>query len=140
MIFIFLIFQIPPAETHNGPLRGFKIAYRLSGVAASSFIIRKIANSAATQGNIDGLVQWTMYEIKVLAYNDAGDGKYSNPITVTTAEGSECFYYFFLSSNNQIEQGRMSCRFNVLELQLGGGRNLIYFLFFYSRKPYLFFF
>lgn len=88
-IFFFFLFQVPPPETHNGPLRGFKIAYRLAGVAASTFIIKKIDNSAATQGNIDGLVQWTAYEIKVLAYNDAGDGKYSNPITSTTAEGGK---------------------------------------------------
>ena len=80
---------MPPPESHNGPLRGFKIAYRLAGVAGISFIIRKIENPAATQGNIDGLVQFTGYEIKVLAYNDAGDGKYSNPITVTTAEGGK---------------------------------------------------
>ena len=87
--FLKTIFQLPPPETHNGPLRGFKIAYRLAGVSASTFIIRKIENSAATQGNIDGLVQWTSYEIKVLAYNDAGDGTYSSPITVTTSEGGK---------------------------------------------------
>lgn len=84
---ILVQWQIPPPETHNGPLRGFKIAYRLAGVSASSFIIRKIAISSATQGSIDGLLQWTTYEIKVRAYNDAGDGVYSQPITVTTAEG-----------------------------------------------------
>ncbi|XP_078347645.1 protein sidekick-2-like isoform X2 [Oculina patagonica] len=84
---ILVEWQVPPPETHNGPLRGFKIAYRLAGVSASNFFIKKIANSAATQGNIDGLVQWTGYEIKVQAYNDAGDGKFSDPITVTTAEG-----------------------------------------------------
>nr|XP_058964313.1 protein sidekick-2-like isoform X2 [Pocillopora verrucosa] len=84
---ILVQWQIPPPETHNGPLRGFKIAYRLAGVSASTFIIRKIAISSATQGSIDGLLQWTAYEIKVRAYNDAGDGVYSQPITVTTAEG-----------------------------------------------------
>ena len=92
VIFLFVFenyFQLPPPESHNGPLRGFKIAYRLAGVAASTFIIRKIENPAATQGNIDGLVQWTAYEIKVLAYNDAGDGTYSNLITVTTSEGGK---------------------------------------------------
>lgn len=88
-LFLKIIFQLPPPESHNGPLRGFKIAYRLAGVAASTFIIRKIENAAATQGNIDSLVQWTAYEIKVLAYNDAGDGTYSNPITVTTSEGGK---------------------------------------------------
>lgn len=81
--------QIPPPESHNGPLRGFKIVYRLEGVSGISFIIRKIDNPAATQGSIDGLVQFTGYEIKVLAYNDAGDGKYSGPIVVTTSEGGE---------------------------------------------------
>ncbi|XP_020611355.1 protein sidekick-2-like isoform X2 [Orbicella faveolata] len=86
---ILVQWQLPPPETHNGPLRGFKIAYRLAGVSASTFIIKKIENPAATQGNIDGLVQWTAYEIKVLAYNDAGDGTYSNPITVTTSEGGK---------------------------------------------------
>ena len=54
-----------------------------------TFIVKKIDNPAATQGNIDGLLQFTGYDIKVLAYNDAGDGAYSNPITVTTAEGGE---------------------------------------------------
>ena len=88
-LFLKIIFQLPPPESHNGPLRGFKIAYRLAGVAASTFIIRKIENPAATQGNIDGLVQWTAYQIKVLAYNDAGEGTYSNPITVTTSEGGK---------------------------------------------------
>lgn len=84
-----LSFQIPPPESHNGPLRGFKIAYRLAGVAGIQFIIRKIDNPAATQGNIDGLVQFTSYEVKVLAYNDAGDGVYSQTTPVTTAEGGE---------------------------------------------------
>ena len=88
-MFLKTIFQPPPPESHNGPLRGFKIAHRLAGVAASTVIIRKIENAAATQGNIDGLVQWTAYEIKVLAYNDAGDGTYSNLITVTTSEGGK---------------------------------------------------
>ena len=88
-LFISLSFQIPPAESHNGPLRGFKIAYRLAGVAGIQFIIKKIENPAATQGNIDGLVQFTSYEVKVLAYNDAGDGVYSQTTPVTTAEGGE---------------------------------------------------
>lgn len=106
------IFQLPPPETHNGPLRGFKIAYRLAGVSASTFIIKKIANSAATQGNIDGLVQWTAYEIKVQAYNDAGDGTFSNPITVTTAEGGEWWRL------NQYVRTRI-CRFSS-DIQTGG--------------------
>lgn len=84
---ILVQWQIPPPESHNGPLRGFKIAYRLEGVAGINFTIKKIENPAAVEGNIDGLVQYTIYEIKVLAYNDAGNGKYSAPITVTTAEG-----------------------------------------------------
>ena len=61
----------------------------MTGVSGIQFIVKKIDNATATQGNIDGLVQFTSYEIKVLAYNDAGDGKYSNPVTVTTAEGGE---------------------------------------------------
>ena len=82
-------------------MRGFKIAYRLAGVSASSFIIRKIAISSATQGSIDGLLQWTAYEIKVRAYNDAGDGVYSQPITVTTAEGRK-FYMAFDSDRSYV--------------------------------------
>ena len=65
------------------------MAYRLDGVVGSSFTVKKIDSPAATQGNIDGLVQWTRYEIKVLAYNDAGDGQFSQPITVTTGEGGK---------------------------------------------------
>lgn len=84
-----IFFQLPPTDSHNGPLRGFKIAYRLEGVASINFTIKKIESPTASQGNIDGLLQFTIYEIKVLAYNDAGNGKYSAPITVTTAEGGE---------------------------------------------------
>ena len=64
----------------------------MSGI---QFITKRIENSAATQGNIDGLVQNTAYEIKVQAYNDAGGGTNSSSITVNTAEGGK-FYSLFL--------------------------------------------
>ena len=58
-------------------------------MAGISFTIRKIENPAALQGNIDGLDTFRGYDIKVLAYNDAGIGKYSDLITITTSEGGE---------------------------------------------------
>ena len=106
-------------------MRGFKIAYRLAGVAASTFIIRKIANSAATQGNIDGLVQFTAYEIKVLAYNDAGDGTYSNPITVTTSEGSKLYsvHLFICRFSSDIQTGKRQAAFSLLLVKLNFGKD-----------------
>ena len=81
--------QIPSPESHNGPLRGFRIYYRLDRVSGNQFITKRIENQAATAQNADGLVQNTAYEIKVQAYNDAGGGTNSSSITVTTADAGK---------------------------------------------------
>lgn len=84
-----MIFQFLFLESYNGFLWGFKIVYCLVGVVVSIFIIRKIENIVVIQGNIDSFVQWIVYEIKVLVYNDVGDGMYSNLIIVIILEGGK---------------------------------------------------
>lgn len=80
-------FQAPPADTHNGQLQGYRIAYRQSGIQGSSFAIKDITDALATRGTITGLLRWTEYEIKVQAYNSAGAGPFSQAILRMTGEG-----------------------------------------------------
>ncbi|XP_048575611.1 protein sidekick-2-like isoform X2 [Nematostella vectensis] len=79
--------QPPPADTHNGLLLGYRINYRLNGIAGNTFNLKVITEGAATQGTVDGLLLWTEYEVKVQAYNNAGSGPFSSSVIVTTGEG-----------------------------------------------------
>ncbi|EDO48047.1 predicted protein, partial [Nematostella vectensis] len=80
-------FDPPPADTHNGLLLGYRINYRLNGIAGNTFNLKVITEGAATQGTVDGLLLWTEYEVKVQAYNNAGSGPFSSSVIVTTGEG-----------------------------------------------------
>ncbi|KAK3726626.1 hypothetical protein QZH41_012276 [Actinostola sp. cb2023] len=84
---ILVQWKVLPADSHNGVLEGFRIAYRQSGIQGSSFSIKLIANGLATRGTVTGLLRWTEYEIKVQAYNSAGAGPFSSPVLLMTGEG-----------------------------------------------------
>lgn len=90
-----ILSQAPPADTHNGLLTGFRIAYRQSGIQGSAFSIVHVANGVATKGTVNGLLRWTEYAIKVQAYNSAGSGPFSATVLVMTGEGGTYLYGSF---------------------------------------------
>ncbi|XP_065066493.1 protein sidekick-2-like isoform X2 [Rhopilema esculentum] len=81
----------PPFQYHNGKLRGYNVYYRGQGYKDSAFTIRRAPPGALTDiyitYSLDNLLTFTVYEIKVAAFNDAGVGVQSTQITAETKPG-----------------------------------------------------
>ena len=65
----------------NGNITGYSVRY---WVQRSSTHTLNVSGGAATAFTLTGLSNSTTYSIDVAAINNAGTGKYSNPITVNT--------------------------------------------------------
>ena len=87
----FCLFQPPPLEFHNGRLRGYNIYYRVQGYTNSAFTIRVAPPGLITETfityELGNLLTFTVYEIKVAAFNDAGVGVRTALITGETKPG-----------------------------------------------------
>ena len=65
--------QLPPADSRNGIITGFKLFYKRKGDASSPTML--IINSAAIlTKSVTGLDIYTEYEFQVLAFTSVGDG------------------------------------------------------------------
>ena len=76
--------QLPPADSRNGIIRGFKLLYRIKGSADSQTILNIGKNSTLTKV-VAGLHKYTEYEFQVLAVT-IGDGPKSKEVFKTTLE------------------------------------------------------
>ena len=71
--------QLPPADSRNGIIIGFKLFYKKRGSAGAATTLT-INNRAALSKDVTGLDVYTEYEFEVLASTLAGDGPRSSPV------------------------------------------------------------
>ena len=73
--------QLPPADSRNGIIIGFKLFYKKRGSAGAATTLT-INNGAALSKDVTGLDVYTEYEFEVLASTSVGDGPRSSPMVV----------------------------------------------------------
>ena len=85
--------QLPPADSQNGIITGFKLFYKKNDSAGSATVVP--INSAATlTKNVSGLDKYTEYEFQVLAFTSVGDGPNSSvEVERTMPDGKMCNMY-----------------------------------------------
>ena len=80
--------QLPPADSRNGIIRGFKLFYKKKSSAGSPTMVS--INSASTRiKDVTGLDKYMEYEFQVLTFTSVGDGPKSSVETVRTKEDGE---------------------------------------------------
>ena len=77
--------QLPPADSRNGIIAGFKLFYKKKGIAATRDSLN-ITNGTVETKEITGLDKYTEYEFRVLAFTSAGDGPKSSVVVKRTKE------------------------------------------------------
>ena len=75
--------QLPPLDSRNGIIKGFKLFYKKK-TASGSLAMLRIDNGAIHDKTVIGLGYNTEYEFQVLAFTSAGDGPKSSPVVVRT--------------------------------------------------------
>ena len=84
--------QLPPADSRNGIIAGFKLFYkRKDSVASPTMII--LNNGKIHAANVTELDEFTEYEFQVLAFTSVGDGPKSSLELAKTAEDGECQFF-----------------------------------------------
>ena len=83
--------QLPPADSRNGIIIGFKLFYKKRGSAGAATTLT-INNGTALRRDVTGLNIYTEYEFEVLAFTSVGDGPRSSPLVVvrTMKDGKNC--------------------------------------------------
>ena len=71
--------QLPPADSRNGIIIGFKLFYKKRGSAGAATTLT-MNNGTALSKDVTGLDVYTEYEFEVLASTLAGDGPRSSPV------------------------------------------------------------
>ena len=80
--------QLPPADSRNGIIKGFKLFYKKEGSSGSANI-ELINNGNTLTKTVTGLLIYTEYEFRVLAFTSVGDGPKSSTLTERTNEGGK---------------------------------------------------
>ena len=80
--------RLPPANSRNGILKGFKLLYKKKD-SDDHYVIRNISevpkgNNTLTVYTVNGLDENTEYQFQVLAFTSAGDGVKSFVLTAKT--------------------------------------------------------
>ena len=73
--------QLPPADSRNGIIIGFKLFYKKRGSGGQATTLT-IKNGTALSKDVTGLDIYTEYEFEVLAFTSVGDGPRSSPVVV----------------------------------------------------------
>ena len=76
--------KLPPRDSWNGIIVGFRLFYQKSGSGTSTMLT--IQNQGTLAKNVTGLEKYTLYEFQVLAYTSVGDGPSSSTIVERTKE------------------------------------------------------
>ena len=66
--------QLPPADSWNGIIRGFKLFYKKKSSSGSLKTMLLINDGDALTRIVTGLNKYTEYEFHVLAFTSVGDG------------------------------------------------------------------
>lgn len=77
--------QLPPADSRNGIITGFKLFYKKKGSLGSPTEQRVNSGSTLTKV-VSGLDKYTEYEFQVLAFTSKGDGPRSSTKIKRTME------------------------------------------------------
>lgn len=75
--------ELPPVDSRNGIITGFKLFYKKKTVLGS-FTMLRIDNGAIHDKTVIGLDKYTEYEFLALAFTSIGDGPKSSPVVVKT--------------------------------------------------------
>ena len=77
--------QLPPADSRNGIMVGFKLFYKRKspGEAATMVIIN---NGTASTKDVTVLAKYTEYEFQILVFTSVGDGPNSSVKSERTRE------------------------------------------------------
>ncbi|XP_039276122.1 Down syndrome cell adhesion molecule-like protein Dscam2 [Nilaparvata lugens] len=76
----------PPKEYCNGELQGYKIFYKQVDPPLGAPAETEVKKSTNLETNLDGLIKFANYSIRVVAYTSAGEGVRSPPIYCSTDE------------------------------------------------------
>ena len=77
--------KLPPADSNNGIIRGFKLFYKKKGYAGLENT--ELINDGNTfTKTVTGLLMYTEYEFQVLAFTSADDGPKSSKLVERTNE------------------------------------------------------
>ena len=82
--------QLPPADSRNGIIMGYKLFYKKKGYVGPPTWL-PIANEA-TLANVTWLAKDTEYEFQVLAFTSVGDGPKSSVKVERTKEDGKGYY------------------------------------------------
>ncbi|XP_068085516.1 cell adhesion molecule Dscam2 [Anabrus simplex] len=78
----------PPAARHGGVLQGYKVVYRpvLTDRTAMFVAGSEVKRTSSLETYLHGLLKFTNYSIRLLAYTSVGDGVLSEPVYCTTEQ------------------------------------------------------
>ncbi|PFX22499.1 Receptor-type tyrosine-protein phosphatase F [Stylophora pistillata] len=77
--------QLPPVDSRNGIIKGFKVFYKRKDSSGSGIILT-INSESTFKKNVTGLNKYTEYEFQVLAFTSVGDGPYTSVVFQRTNE------------------------------------------------------
>ncbi|XP_022793315.1 tyrosine-protein phosphatase Lar-like [Stylophora pistillata] len=77
--------QLPPVDSRNGIIKGFKVFYERKDSSGSGIILT-INGGSTFKKNVIGLHKYKEYEFKVLAFTFVGDGPYTSVVVQRTNE------------------------------------------------------
>ena len=80
--------ELPPADSRNGIITGFKLFYRQKHSGSQSKLLN-ISNASIREETVTELMKFTEYEFQLLAYTSVGDGPNSSVQFATTMEDGE---------------------------------------------------
>ncbi|KAL9950689.1 hypothetical protein ACROYT_G043228 [Oculina patagonica] len=75
--------QLPPEDSRNGIITGFKLFYKKKSPAGSLNGMLRIDDGTTRTYNVTGLEKYTEYEFQVLAFTSAGEGPNSSLVKRT---------------------------------------------------------
>ena len=78
--------QLPPVDSRNGIIKGFKLFYKKKDPAGSPTTTQTINNGTTFAKTVTGLAKYTEYEFQVLAFTSVGDGPRSSVKSKRTME------------------------------------------------------
>ena len=86
--------QLPPVDSRNGNITGFKLYFKRKGSDDSSTVLFIDSASILTK-TVTGLDKFTEYEFQVLAFTSVGDGPKSSVKVERTRKGGKGFCWSF---------------------------------------------